>query len=231
MAPDCAKVSTPAGMGRLDRHMTTLTVLMVPDADSPRAADESAAGLAGRGRRQAMERFLAEVEKRAYQMARLSLRDEDDAMDAVQDAMLKLCRHYADRPEGEWRPLFFRILVNQVQDQRRRRTVRGRLFPWWARRESDHDDTVLDVIDQTPDLRQEPQRLIEGEQDLRRVAHAIELLPTRQQQAFLLRTLEGLDIADTARVMGCSEGSVKTHHFRALQALRAALASIDGASP
>ena len=218
-------------MGRLDSLMSTLTVLMVPDAGSSRAADESAQELAGRNRRQAMERFLAEVEKRAYQMARLSLRDEDDAMDAVQDAMLKLCRHYADRPEGEWRPLFFRILVNQLQDQRRRRTVRGRMFPWWAKRDAGDDDSLPDVIDLTPDLRQEPQRVIEGEQDLRLVAQAIESLPARQQQAFLLRTLEGLDIADTARAMGCSEGSVKTHHFRAVLALRAALASPESGAP
>ena len=210
--------------------MSALTVWMVPHDGSPLGAEGAALPLAGRGRRQAMERFLAEVEKRAFQLARLSLRDEDDALDAVQDAMLKLCRHYADRPESEWRPLFFRILVNQVQDQRRRRTVRGRLFPWWTERTAE-DETAPDIVEATPDTRQEPLRLIEGEQDLRAVAAAIEQLPTRQQQAFLLRTLEGLDVADTAQAMGCSEGSVKTHHFRALQALRTALAPGAGESP
>lgn len=208
--------------------MGSLTVLMVPDAGPPLMADAGAVPAAGPGRRQAMDRFLAEVEKRAFHLARLSLRDEDDALDAVQDAMLKLCRHYADRPETEWRPLFFRILVNQVQDQRRRRTVRGRLFPWWPRWSPDDGEPAPEAIDLAPDTRQEPLRLIEGEQDLRLVAGAIEGLPVRQQQAFLLRTLEGLDIAETARVMGCSEGSVKTHHFRALRALRAALVRPDG---
>jgi RNA polymerase sigma-70 factor, ECF subfamily len=210
--------------------MSFISVLMVPTAGLPPAADAPQSLSLGSGRRQAMERFLAEVEKRAFQLAKLSLRDEDDALDAVQEAMLKLCRHYADRPIDEWRPLFFRILVNQVQDLRRKRAVRGRWLAWWTagRTEEEPDADFLETV---PDTRQEPRRLVEGEQDLRRVAEAIERLPTRQQQAFLLRNLEGLDVAGTAVAMGCSEGSVKTHYFRALQALRLALAADGGSEP
>ncbi len=212
--------------------MTTLGMmvrglLMVPDAGSPDGA-AAASSAAGVDRRRAMDRFLAEVEKRAFHMARFALRDEDEALDVVQDAMLKLCRHYADRPEAEWRALFFRILVNQVEDQRRRRTVRGRWLAWWPLSRSADSDATVDFLDSLPDSRAEPLRLLEGEQDLRRVAVALERLPPRQQQAFLLRNLEGLDVAATAAAMGCSEGSVKTHYFRALQALRAALEADGG---
>jgi len=208
--------------------MTTLGVMMVPDAGAPGDTGASPALAAGADRRRAMERFLAEVEKRAFQMARFALRDEDDALDAVQETMLKLCRHYAERPETEWRPLFFRILVNQVEDQRRRRNVRVRWLAWWPQRRDEDDTGAPDLLDSVADSRNEPLRLLEGEQDLRRVARAIESLPPRQQQAFLLRNLEGLDVAATAAAMRCSEGSVKTHYFRALQTLRLALDAADG---
>ena len=195
---------------------------MSADGDSRAAAAVSPRAAPG-AQREAMERFLAEVEKRAYQLAWLALRHEDDALDAVQDAMLQLCRRYADRPAAEWRPLFFRILVNKVQDQRRRRVVRGRWHAWWAQGRQDDDDAVPDPVDTTPDTRQEPLRQLAGENALRLVAAAVQALPARQQQAFLLRNVEGLDIAETALAMGCTEGSVKTHYFRALQALRAAV--------
>jgi RNA polymerase sigma-70 factor (ECF subfamily) len=196
---------------------------MSADGD-PRAAAAAVSPRAAPGaQREAMERFLAEVEKRAYQLAWLALRHEDDALDAVQDAMLQLCRRYADRAAAEWRPLFFRILVNKVQDQRRRRVVRGRWHAWWTQGRQDDDDVLPDPIDTTPDTRQEPLRQLAGESALRLVAAAVQALPARQQQAFLLRNVEGLDIAETALAMGCSEGSVKTHYFRALQALRAAV--------
>ncbi len=197
-------------------------LLMSADGEPGAGAAAVTPRAAPTAQRQAMERFLAEVEKRAYQLAWLALRHEDDALDAVQDAMLQLCRSYADRPAAEWRPLFFRILVNKVQDQRRRRTVRGRWLAWWPQRQ-DEEDVAFDPIDTTPDTRQEPLRQLAGENALRLVAGAVQALPPRQQEAFLLRNVEGLDIAGTALAMGCSEGSVKTHYFRALQALRTAV--------
>lgn len=196
---------------------------MSADGD-PAATRAVAAGRAApNAERQAMERFLAEVEKRAYQHALLALRHRDDALDAVQDAMLQLCRRYADRPAAEWRPLFFRILVNKVRDLRRRRAVRGRWLAWWPAVRPGTDDPVPDPIDNTPDLRQEPLRQLDAAGALQRVAVAVQALPPRQQQAFLLRNVEGLNTTDTAMAMGCTEGSVKTHYFRALQALRAAV--------
>ena len=123
------------------------------DGDSSGALAAAGGASAQRAQRAAMERFLAEVEKRAYQHALLGLRHREDALDAVQDAMLQLCLRYADRPSAEWRPLFFRILVNKVQDQRRRRTVRGRWLAWWTPGNAEDDGAPLDLLDTTPDTR------------------------------------------------------------------------------
>jgi len=167
----------------------------------------------------ALNSFLADVERRAFRMARMALRHDADALDAVQDAMLQLARRYADRPAAEWRPLFYRILENRIRDLQRRRAVRGRVLAWmpWVRAE---DDATPDSVQLAPDPSPGPVAQLEGEQIGVALQAAIGMLPARQREAFLLRNLEGLDVAATAAAMGCSEGSVKTHYSRALQHLR-----------
>jgi RNA polymerase sigma-70 factor (ECF subfamily) len=176
-------------------------------------------------RSRALNQFLAGVELKAFKIAQAALRHEDDALDAVQDAMLQLARAYSDRPAEEWRPLFYRILENRIRDMQRRRTVRGRVISWLPFRGEDEDEQP-DPIAQTPSPDPQPLRRLELDQALTALEKALGELPRRQQQAFLLRTLEGLDVAQTAAAMGCSEGSVKTHYFRALQALRAQLGDL-----
>jgi len=173
----------------------------------------------------ALNQFLAGVELKAFKIAQAALRHEDDALDAVQDAMLQLARAYADRPAGEWKPLFYRILENRIRDMQRRRTVRGRVMAWLPLY-GDDDDEEPDPIAQAPSPEPQPVRRLELDEAVGALEQALKALPTRQQQAFLLRTLEGLDVAQTALAMGCSEGSVKTHYFRALQALRAQLGDL-----
>ena len=173
----------------------------------------------------ALNQFLAGVELKAFKIAQAALRHEDDALDAVQDAMLQLARAYSDRPPEEWKPLFYRILENRIRDMQRRRTVRGRIMAWLPVRGED-DDEEFDPVAQAPSLEPQPVRRLELDEAVGALEQALERLPRRQQQAFLLRTLEGLDVAETARAMGCSEGSVKTHYFRALQALRAQLGEL-----
>lgn len=170
----------------------------------------------------ALNQFLAGVELKAFKIAQAALRHEDDALDAVQDAMLQLARAYADRPAEEWKPLFYRILENRIRDMQRRRTVRGRVIAWLPFR-SDEDDDEQDPIALAPSSDPQPARRLEIAETMGALEKAIEALPRRQQQVFMLRTLEGLDVAETATAMGCSEGSVKTHYFRALQTLRAQL--------
>jgi RNA polymerase sigma-70 factor, ECF subfamily len=172
--------------------------------------------------RRELNRFLAEVERKAFRMARIALRHDDDALDAVQDAMLQLARRYAQRPAEEWRPLFYRILENRIRDLQRRRMVRAKvmaLLPWRREPDEDQPDPVAEAPDQAPG----PAEQVEGMGMMAKLETALATLPARQREAFLLRSLEGLDVAETAAAMGCSDGSVKTHYFRAVQALKSQL--------
>ncbi|MGH8216072.1 MAG: RNA polymerase sigma factor [Rhodanobacteraceae bacterium] len=168
-----------------------------------------------------LEAFLASVERRAWRIAEIALRDPDEALDAVQDAMLRLVRHYSGKPAEEWPPLFWGILRRRITDLQRRRTVRNRILVWSGRTVT-ADDEKLPAWE-SPDLGPDPPRALASRQAHAAMSKAIRALPRRQQQAFLLRVLEGLDVADTAKAMGCSEGSVKTHLSRAMDALRTQL--------
>ncbi len=170
----------------------------------------------------ALEAFLASVERKAFRIAQIALRHEADALDVVQDAMMQLSSRYASRPAQEWKPLFYRILENRVRDVQRRRSVRSRVMsymPWRGEDEEEAVDPVEQAVDQGP----LPPAQLESDQAMAALEQAIAALPTRQRQAFLLRNFEGMDVAETAAAMKCSPGSVKTHYFRALQALRAKL--------
>jgi RNA polymerase sigma-70 factor (ECF subfamily) len=173
-------------------------------------------------RPRALNDFLASIELKAFKIAQAGLRNEDDALDAVQDAMLQLARAYSDRTAEEWKPLFYRILENRIRDMQRRRTVRGRVMAWLPFRK-DPDEEEYDPIAEAPSPDPPPTAKLEMDEAMVALEKALEALPGRQRQAFLLRNLEGLDVAQTAVAMGCSEGSVKTHYFRAVQALRARL--------
>ena len=173
-----------------------------------------------------LDRFLAGVERRAFRIAQFALRDTDDAHDVVQVAMLRLAQSYGSRPVAEWQPLFYRILYNGIRDLQRRHGVRRRFFgllPGAARQDADDGE---DSLERVPDSAPGPLQLLATGEAMRHLDHALRRLPARQLEAFSLRCLEGLDVAATAAAMDCSEGSVKTHYFRALQALRAELAEV-----
>jgi RNA polymerase sigma-70 factor (ECF subfamily) len=174
-------------------------------------------------RTRALNQFLAGVELKAYRRAQTALRNEADALDAVQDAMLQLARAYSQRPEDEWKPLFYRILENRIRDMQRRRAVRNRFMAWLPGSHRGEDEPRGDALDELPSSVATPVAVLEMNEVMHALQRALEALPRRQQQAFMLRSLEGFDVAQTALVMGCSQGSVKTHYFRALQALRAQL--------
>lgn len=169
-----------------------------------------------------MNRFLAEVEKRAFRMTQVAVRDTDEALDIVQDTMFTLVRKYANKPNDEWRPLFYRILQNRITDWHRRNTVKSKVFAFFT--PGNEDGETFDPIEQAPD-RPSAAPDIRAELDgaTEELQVAVGRLPRRQQQAFLLRTLEGLSVADTARAMKCSQGSVKTHYSRAVHRLREVL--------
>jgi len=173
-----------------------------------------------------LDKFLGEIERRAFRMAQVALRDPDDAMDAVQDAMLKLARNYAARPSAEWRPLFYRILENAIRDLQRRRSVRKRFMVWLPGPKEDPDNEAQDPLDNVAaGGASVPDQLMQGEA-MQKLESSLRELPARQREAFMLRNFEGLDVAETASAMGCSEGSVKTHYSRAVHTLREQLGEV-----
>jgi RNA polymerase sigma-70 factor (ECF subfamily) len=173
-----------------------------------------------------LDRFLAGVERSAFRIAQCALRDTDDAHDVVQVAMLRLAQSYAARPVEEWKPLFYRILYNGIRDLQRRHGVRRRLFGWLPGAARHDEEGGEDPLEQVPDAAPEPLQRLAADEAMQHLDHALRRLPARQFEAFSLRCLEGLDVKATAAAMGCSEGSVKTHYFRALQVLRAELAEV-----
>lgn len=179
---------------------------------------------------QELAEFLKDVQRRAFRRTVFSVRNEDAALDIVQDAMIRLAQRYAQRPADELPLLFQRILVNATMDWFRRQKVRDAVIsplsdldrpddslgvdlPGGV--EADRDDPWTHGADHAV-MRQELLLLIEGE---------IAALPSRQREAFLLRYWEEFDVNETAQIMGCSEGSVKTHCSRAVQSLAKSLKS------
>jgi RNA polymerase sigma-70 factor (ECF subfamily) len=184
-------------------------------------ASEQSTGTRALQREQQLNRFLAEVERRALRIAEIAVRDRDEALDLVQDAMIKLARKYGDRDSSEWTPLFYRILQNGVRDWHRRQAVRNRVMVWFGRGSRDDE---YDAVAAAPDpIGRTPDEELGNREAMDSLELAVSALPARQREAFILRTFEGLDVAGTAVAMGCSEGSVKTHYSRAIHSLRKAL--------
>lgn len=164
-----------------------------------------------------LDGFLKRVEVNAFKIALVSVRDRDEALDIVQDAMMRLATRYANRPADEWRPLFFRILKNRIRDWGRRRAVSTRVIAFF----SGQDGEVSDPIVSAPGPESEdPRRQAEDDEAMAALEAALRELSARQREVFLLRNFENLDVQGTARVMGVSAGSVKTHYSRAVTRLR-----------
>ncbi len=159
-----------------------------------------------------LEAFLAGISTRAFRFAEAGLRSRDDALDAVQDAMMKMLG-YAERPAGEWTPLFWSILRRRIIDLQRRGNFR---LKWMLPASDRNEDSLIDWADTTPG----PSGSHDQHEAYGKLVQALRGLPARQREAFTLRVLEELDVAQTARAMGCSEGSVKTHLSRARDALQ-----------
>ena len=168
----------------------------------------------------ALDRFLATVEKRAYRMAQIATGHDEDALDLVQDAMYTLVQRYATKPEEQWGPLFHRILQNRIRDWYRRTAVRNRLRQWFGGTTGAHEDETNTLENIPADFLPSPDQEVQQRRAVKALDVVLRELPLRQQQVVLLRVWEELDVAETARAMGCSEGSVKTHYFRAIHILR-----------
>ncbi len=173
---------------------------------------------------------LKSVEKRAFKRTVYAVRDEDAALDIVQDAMIRLAEKYADRPAAELPLLFQRILSNATMDWFRRQKVRNAVLQNMSDFDPEGGSDDFDLLESLESMEgmlgaESAADTVSRSQILLLIESHIEELPARQREAFLLRYWEELDTAETASVMGCSEGSVKTHCSRAVHALAKALRS------
>ena len=215
----CVILSQLSGMGRAAWLDTTIDPLCWLPGAPLQYADRL-----WRARRQVLDSdsqlnaFLQQVERRAYRMAYLGTGNKEEALDIVQDAMFKLVQRYRNKPSADWPALFFRILQSRLRDWYRRQKVRNRWRVWLAGDNPSLDDPhANDFHNQQHHL---PEHHVASSQIGDALDDALRRLPLRQQQAFLLRAWEGLDVSQTALAMNCSPSSVKTHYARALQALR-----------
>ncbi|MBK6617277.1 MAG: RNA polymerase sigma factor [Nitrosomonas sp.] len=181
--------------------------------------------------RQELSDFLAKSEKRAYKQAIFAVRDDHVALDIVQDSMMKLALKYASKPTEELPLLFQRILQNTIRDYYRRQKIRSlwtTLFSGMTSNDQEKNQEDFDILEslqvkQESDFTKEPDAQLERVQLIGLIEKAMETLPPRQREAFLLRYWEEMSLAETAEIMRCSEGSVKTHCSRAVHALAAIL--------
>ena len=177
---------------------------------------------------QELSDFLKSVEKRAFKRSVYHVRNEESALDIVQDSMMKLAEHYGHKPAAELPMLFQRILSNCTLDWFRRQKTRNALFSNLGDFESAAEDGDFDLletlqVEDGSEQSESPETALHRAQTLREIENEIQQLPARQREAFLMRYWEELDVAETAAAMGCSQGSVKTHCSRAVLALSTAL--------
>jgi RNA polymerase sigma-70 factor (ECF subfamily) len=175
-----------------------------------------------------LSQFLASVERRAYKHALYAVRDDNAALDIVQDAMIKLAEKYGNKPAEELPMLFQRILQNTIRDYYRRQKVRSAWVSLFSSMQPKGEEEEFDPMEVIADSENEsaplsPEASLQQSQIIELVEEALSELPPRQREAFLLRYWEGLDTNETAAAMGCTEGSVKTHCSRAVHALSVSL--------
>jgi len=194
---------------------------LLPFATFRRFSPTTGAALATR---KEMSDFLASVERRAFKQGVYAVHDEEAALDIVQDSMLRLAEKYAARPPEELPLLFQRILQNAIRDHFRRQKVRSTWTTLLSNLGMGGDDDDVDPLEtmdvaSEPSVPTSPADQLEQGQVMGAIEEAVQALPERQREAFMLRYWEELDVSETAKVMGCSEGSVKTHCSRATHAL------------
>ncbi len=195
-----------------------------PGADTVTASDPNAA----------FNTFFAAEEQKAFRIARYAIWDDELAMDIVQDAMLKLVEKYSQRPSKEWPALFYTILNNRVRDMQRQRIVRDGLAKFvslFQPKRGHDDDGEVDLLEagaatEAGARNLGPEDQLGNKQLADAIDAAVAKLSWRQRQVFLLREAQGLAVRETAEILGCSEGTVKQHHFRAMQALREKLKEV-----
>ena len=172
-----------------------------------------------------IDQFLGSIQNRALRIALASLQNRDDALDAVQDAMFKLVQKYSAKPASDWKPLFYRILYSRITDIQRKRTSTAKVFGSLFFGSQEEVPSVEDPIQSARDGRNpDPARGGYDHEFVVALDTALNAMPERQRQTFMLRAWEGMSVQETALALRCSQGSVKTHYSRARQHLQRRLA-------
>jgi RNA polymerase sigma-70 factor (ECF subfamily) len=223
MAPLCGTAGTATGQVRPGEIIPRVILRVAARGTAPLASDKE------------LSDFLKSVEKRAFKRAVYAVRDDDAALDIVQDTMIRLAEKYSDRPAAELPLLFQRILSNATMDWFRRQKVRNSVLKNFSDFEAPGEDGDFDFLETLEALEgstnsESAADSVSRAQILLVIESEVAQLPARQREAFLLRYWEELDVAETAIAMGCSQGSVKTHCSRAVHALAKALKT-KGISP
>lgn len=180
----------------------------------------------------ALEQFFSAQEDRAFYIAYGALWDRESAMDAVQESMLRMVEYYRGKPAKEWPALFRTVLNSKINDIRRKRMLeQGKhklvsLTGLFRHNEDDSETTEYELPDNHRDDITAPEVDLVAGEIRARVKSAIQSLPDRQRQVFILREWRGLSIRETAMTLGISENSIKQHHFRAMRTLRKQLAEV-----
>ncbi len=176
-----------------------------------------------------LNRFLAQVERKAFRLADITVGNRDDALDIVQETMISLVKNYANKPEDEWPKLFFKILHNRINDYYRRQAVRNKVIgvvQFFRGKEGEPEES--NTIEQAAGRASaEPDSQMHFDNVSEQMDSALKQLSAKQLQAFFMRSWQGLSVKETAVAMGCGEGSVKTHHSRAVQRLKELLAEFE----
>tara|TARA_E500000331_G_scaffold138353_2_gene135095 strand:- start:27780 stop:28379 length:600 start_codon:yes stop_codon:yes gene_type:complete len=168
-----------------------------------------------------IDNFLRKVQVRALRITMIHIRDLEESKDIVQDAMISLATKYANRPSIELPPLFYRILFNKIKDWHRKNTIRRKVISFFNFSGDDGDE--IDMIESFGNESLSPVKVKQSEELATIIQDGLEKLPDRQKEAFILRNFEGMSVKDTSIAMRCSEGSVKTHYFRAMKKLKSIL--------
>ena len=168
-----------------------------------------------------MEEFLKSVEKKAFRMIQIATGNTDDAMDLLQDSMMKFVRSYSKKDRAEWKPLFYKVVQNRIRDWYRREKVKNVFFTFMPGMKKEEAGERPDPIQNAQDHgAEDSETVLKTSQAMEKLNGVLKQLPDRQQQVFLLRAWEGLSVKETAVAMACTQGTVKTHYYRAVKALR-----------
>lgn len=209
-------------------HNLELSAPTAPSAPKNETRRTESAGTDSLATERELSDFLKSVEKRAFKRAVYAVRDDEAALDIVQDAMIRLTQSYSDRPAAELPLVFQRILSNATMDWFRRQKVRNAVLKNFSDFDTAGEDGDFDILQVLESMdgslaAESASDAVSRAQILQAIEGEVSLLPTRQREAFLLRYWEEFDVAETAEAMGCSQGSVKTHCSRAVHALAKAL--------